>query len=395
MNSKKVSKVCSAPWVALAINANKSFSLCCNTLLDINLGNWNDSSILEVFKSSSLSRYRKSFLSGVKENACKGCYALEESHLLSKRDDFNKYYKFDPTQKVFSYSDIKRLELFLSNRCNFNCRTCGSFLSSSWNKDSLELKRDVYNHSPPTEKQMEELFEVAKHLHSIYIAGGEPLICKETYLLLDSLLKFNNECEVTINTNLSALRFQEFNLLNYIPSLPSLSLNVSIDGIYDKGEYIRNGQNFKIFEENLSSLAKTDIKISFLITISILNVFDVAEIIHYIVEKQPVRNYTVDINFVHDPSLYNIQILPDNIKSMIQASLYLDVMNFNNSSNLKKYSQKLISICSFLKNDNTQSNIDEFFEETRRIDTLRSQSFHKVFPELASTLSYPNVERPV
>ncbi|WP_372652570.1 twitch domain-containing radical SAM protein [Halobacteriovorax sp.] len=394
MTSPNITKICSAPWVSLAINADKSFSLCCNTLLDINVGSWDEFSILEVFQSADLSHYRSQFLKGSYEKACKGCYADEESNLQSKRDEYIKSYRFEPSQQAFAYSDIKRLELFLSNKCNFNCRTCGSFFSTSWNKDNLALSRDTFIHKPPTQKQMKELLEISKSLDSIYIAGGEPLICQELYLLLESFVKFNNECNITINTNLSTLQFQRFDLLSYIEELPNLNLNISLDGLYEKGEYIRNGLNFNRLETYLDQLSTTKVKVSFIITVSILNILDIDKIILYIVKSQPIQNFSIEINFVQDPSFYNIQILPDPVKSLIIASLYSSIIEFNLSPKLKYHSYKLLSICTFLKVSNNLSNLSSFYHEVSKIDQLRKQSFETTFPELSATLNSYKRKKP-
>lgn len=394
MTSQNITKICSAPWVSLAINADKSFSLCCNTLLDINLGSWDELSILEAFQSAKVSKYRNQFLQSTYERACKGCYTDEESNLQSKRDEYIRNYKFDPAQKAFGYSDIKRLELFLSNKCNFNCRTCGSFFSSSWNKDNLALSRDTFIHPPPTQSQMEELLEISKSLHSVYIAGGEPLICQELYLLLESFVKFNNQCSITINTNLSTLQFQKFDLLNYIKELPNLSLNISLDGLYEKGEYIRNGLNFNRLEQYLDHLSTTKVKVSFIITVSILNILDVDKIILYIVKNQPILNFSIEINFVQDPSFYNIQILPASVKSLIIASLYSSIIEFNRSPKLKCHSHKLLSICNFLKGSNDQADLSSFYSEISKIDQLRKQSFENTFPELSATLLSSKLKKP-
>ncbi|WP_417336971.1 twitch domain-containing radical SAM protein [Halobacteriovorax marinus] len=387
MTSKKEIKVCSSPWVSLAINVDKSFSLCCYTMSTIEIGNWNSISIKEAFNSNEMKEYRNSFLEGKRIEACSGCYKSEDNKLQSKRDEFIENYPLPLGNNDFSYSKLKHLEIFLSNKCNFNCRTCGSIYSSSWNKDNIILGRDTHSYTPLTDSQLQELCEVSKHLSSIYIAGGEPLICKETYILLERFSKFNPNCQITINTNFSKLSLNDFNLIDLSRTLHSLSLNISIDGIADKGEYIRNGLCFKSFKKNLDTVSKTNIKVTFLVTISIFNIYDLEDIFHFILEEQPVEDFEIVLNFVSEPCQQNIQILPEEIKSLIQANLYALCMNYASIPNYKKYIKSLIGVVEYLKRPSTDSNLNEFYEEVCQLDKIRKQSFKDCFPQYFLILS--------
>ena len=139
---------------------------------------------------------------------------------------------------------LKRLDIMIDSFCNLKCIMCtnrsevnGGFLNEFfW-------------------KELEE--NILPQLDEIEIVGGEPLICKDTYKLMDLVLKVKPSIRWVITTN-GHVEFGK-NLTSRIEKLNIHSFAVSIDSldeenfkkIRDRGElskcmeFIRNLENFK------------------------------------------------------------------------------------------------------------------------------------------------------
>ena len=76
----------------------------------------------------------------------------------------------------------------------------------------------------------------------IYIAGGEPLVTEEHYLLLEWLIK-NNATNVKLryNTNFTKLRFKDYEVLPLWSHFKHIEILASIDAVDELGSYIRSG----------------------------------------------------------------------------------------------------------------------------------------------------------
>ncbi|WP_127715582.1 twitch domain-containing radical SAM protein [Halobacteriovorax sp. HLS] len=380
MTTNKISYHCSAPWISLSINVDRSFSLCSNTMNSVKIGNWNEQSILETINSTALKNYRQAFLNNESIEICNLCSSQEVSGINSKRLDYNSNYPLISfTDEDRKLSDIKHLEISLSNLCNQSCRTCSSFLSSMWNKDSDKLRREIHTYSEVSEKQFNELLEVSKTLNSLVISGGEPLIQEQIFTLLENLIGTNNECNVTISTSLSIPTSSIVRLISISKSLPNLSLNISLDGVGKKGEYIRAGVIFKDYEDNIELVSSSSIPCAYQVTISILNIFDIREILTYI-EKSPLSIiHGIEFYLVTNPTYYNIQILPKKLKAILQAELYSLVLDFKSSEKIRPLLRKVLSINTHLQMDNVSANLKDFFRETKKVDRLRNEDFKKIF----------------
>jgi MoaA/NifB/PqqE/SkfB family radical SAM enzyme len=387
MNSIHSKKTCTAPWSSLAINVDKTVSLCAHTFGEIQLGSWNTHSLKDILNNYSSLKIRDEFQNKVKQDACKVCYTLEEIGQNSNRNDFIKNLPRNLDKREIPVSDIKALKIFLSNKCNLSCRTCSSYFSSSWNEDDKKLNRETQNFQTLSDSQLNEALELSKNISYLYLAGGEPLVHKETFLLLDNLSKNNKSCAVTINTNLSKLTYLDHSLLESAKDLDNIRVNLSIDGVGSRGEYIRNKLNFTEFTNNISTVVKSNIKTSFVITISNLNIFYLDEILEYILDIVEDKEFDIIFNFVNYPYHYDIRILPQKVKTLIQAEIYSMMLKYRDHPKGKLFIKNIHSIKEYLFQDCDKSNLTEFFKETELVDKIRSQSFAELFSDSFNILS--------
>ena len=96
------------------------------------------------------------------------------------------------------------------------------------------------------------------------------------------------------------------NYKKYYNKFKNFTINVSIDGVGKKDEYIRRGTNFKQKDENVKQLLNY-FNLNFCVTLSILNVGYQSDIIKYCSEY---KKYPSFFNVLVEPFYLQISNLP-------------------------------------------------------------------------------------
>ena len=158
----------------------------------------------------------------------------------------------------------------ISNLCNFKCRMCGEQLSSSWETekkkyDLIDVKQEPWL-EPNTRKSIskfqvevleEELQRAVdnKTIEEIYWVGGEPLMFERHWTIMQQLVDNGHAKNVTVryNTNLSRVKYKDYNLWDMLPHFKNVNICASIDGAYEVGEFIRDGLKWDEWIDNFES----------------------------------------------------------------------------------------------------------------------------------------------
>lgn len=210
---------------------------------------------------------------------------------------------------------IKFLDLRFSNICNFTCRTCDSFNSSSWEKLNPYVGR-------PSTKPHEEnsqayhlkltnaVLKISADLEEIYFAGGEPLIIKEHYLLLDQLIKKGHtHIRLSYNTNLSVLNAFGYDLCELWGQFRSVRLYPSVDGLGSRGEYIREGFCSDTFKKNIGAVKNFVSGLQ--IVLSAYNIFAIQELV--------IWAHQMNLEFTISPAYMPLEITVDSLPETVLA----------------------------------------------------------------------------
>ena len=124
---------------------------------------------------------------------------------------------------------------------------------------------------------MELLKEVLEHVPYIkeaYFAGGEPLVDEYHYMILEEFLKQDRtDIQLSYNTNLSKLKFKDWNVLEMWSKFDRpVNIYSSIDHCGDKAEYIRHGTKWNVIEKNIKTLMmEPNINLQISTTVTLLN----------------------------------------------------------------------------------------------------------------------------
>jgi len=196
---------CMAPWVHLHIWPNGDTYPCCMTPMNLSVGNFQHSTLLELWNSEDMKNLRTNILNDKKSESCQRCYELNSTGRKSVRDSINSefadsYDIIDTTNTDGSVDklNLKYWDFRFSNICNFKCRSCGPHLSTAWFNDHEKLygKRDsrtrqTFYSGGSAKKLWSEIEPLFDIVEEVYFAGGEPLIMEEHYKILKKLDEMN------------------------------------------------------------------------------------------------------------------------------------------------------------------------------------------------------------
>jgi|TARA_B100001094_G_scaffold79869_1_gene76142 organic radical activating enzyme len=372
---------------------------------------------------------RAQMLVGVKCEGCQYCWNVEElgdDHISDRMIRNQSIYKKDRVDEILKNNwdfDInpEYIEISFSNECNFKCGYCHPMASSSYYAEVEKYGpvKQVSNHrvnvdwfTPIDEKDNPYVDawwkwwpEVSQTLNILRITGGEPLLHRSTWQILDDLLiNKKPHLELNINSNLGVTHrlvkklAQKVNLLEDKKSVRKFKLYTSIDTYNDRAEYLRTGLQIELWEKNLTYfLESTNGNVSIMCTFNILSVTSFILFLQKILDlrkkfyNSKARRIRFDTPYLKEPLQYDMNILPKD-----QFSKYFDnILNFIHK-NCDDKDTTLFSSLEYerfrrVKNYFLQSNYDEdkilegrkdFFYWFTEYDKRRNTNFLHTFPEM-------------
>lgn len=383
-------KRCILPWIHQYGDLSGKYALCCFTLNHEGNLFGEGLSPLEAFNSDYMKTTRLSMLKNKKPKACKVCYDWEESGIESPRQKMNQEYS--AFNKIYEKTNIDGsinnppiyLDFRFGNLCNFSCRMCGAYASSSWSKEAKFhgiMKPDEpnhYDHWTDDSRFWQDIDEIKKYIRVLYFAGGEPFVQEGHYKMLQFLVDSNcaKNIKLNYNTNLSYNgNFKGFDIEKLWCSFNSINIWPSIEGFQEKAEYGRKGLDFTLFSKNSIKFSKYISTYS--LVSSIYSITSNIELIKWIKSL----NKSFNITNLTNPTYQSTTILPQSLKKEILKKYKNDLLSIDNLSESELY-----TILDSLKHMNSKDDVllsTKFKEVNSRSDLYRNESFESVFPELA------------
>ena len=324
---------------------------------------------------------RKEMLSGERPKECQYCWNVEDSSNSFSDRVFKSAEPWSyPLLEKIRTSDFneninpKYVEVSFSNTCNFKCAYCGPMFSSKWIEEiekygpykadkfgDLEyIKQEdklPYKHSeenPYVEAFWKWWPEMYNDLHTFRITGGEPLLSKDTWKVLDYIIETetpNRSLNISINTNLGAPDNLIDKLIEKIKTIIEDSrvnefiLFTSADTWGEQAEYLRNGMEFSKFWSNIRKILTEipQITITIMSTFNMLSVFSYETLIDevYNLKKEFKNNHrywktpvVLDTSYLRYPTFLSVLLLEDRHKQKIlkaaERASYLGTPKFSN-----------------------------------------------------------------
>jgi radical SAM protein with 4Fe4S-binding SPASM domain len=427
LDKAKTSKTfCILPWVHQYVGPPGDVKPCCLYEQDMQIGDLKQNTLEEIWNNDSTKQMRLDMLNGVELPGCAKCNS-RANLTTTHKDQFNAFLFNNHSHKnldlvASTHEDgsldnhqLQYIDVRFNNLCNLKCRTCGPRFSTSWIEDHAAMYNiqpadrlingDVFTFGGQTEDQL--ITEILPHLPNVmqvYFAGGEPLMQKEHYIILEELIRLgratytpvpghprgadNMGLQINYNTNFSSLKLGKYNVIDLWKQFTSIRLNASIDGSYARAELWRKGTNWQTIVKNAQTVKlecpHIDLNISY--TLSWVNAFNLAELHKEWVELGLLGVNNIHINILDVPACYSLKSIPNWKKDKIKANLEAHIQWMESLDAWQSTINGFKNAITFMYSvDHGDDFIDQstFINLTNALDNLREENFWAVFPEHA------------
>jgi len=381
-----VNTFCILPWIHLLIAFSGDVYCCCRTRNQkYKIGNIYEKSIEEIINSREIKRIRVEMINNRKLRMCQPCYndGAFSMRVSLNKVFFNEFNYAELVEKTSFDGNVRNyypqyVELHLSNKCNFKCRTCNSRFSTSWNEDAIKINNGRYVYYPHKSiKNIQDIISF-ENIKWIRFAGGEPLISDEHYKLVEYLISNNLSKNISLlyNTNLSCLHYKKWDSIDLWKNFKHIKLLASIDDSYERGEYIRKGQKWSEIIKNRDKILNSNLDIEFKLfpLISIFNIWHLPDFISDWSDSGFVDKFSCSI--IKNVDWLKIQILPNNFKDKIKEKY----KKFRFPSHIQKFMYNIVG--HLYSEDLYEKLFPKFVEMTTMIDKMRGENYLDIFEEL-------------
>lgn len=306
------------------------------------------------------------------------------------------------------------VEVSFSNVCNFKCSYCSANFSTSWREDlrkhgpySTRSGMQTMDSYPEEDNPYIKAFwqwwpDLVKGLRVFRVTGGEPLLSKNTFRVLEELSAHPRpELEFALNSNLgvSPAAFRKF--LDHAKDLTEngkikrLTLFTSVDGWGGRAEYMRNGLNFLTFQKNVETFLGEvpRAKMTFMATFNALSVTSFMDLLRYVLEVKRVhgsRRLNIDTSYLNHPLYQTVQILPPDFVEEVERMHEFMVKNEKKTPHDAGFEfheiVKMKRIAEWMRQPLPEAELlrrrGDFYRFFSEHDQRRETDFVKTFPEL-------------
>lgn len=386
-------------------------------------------------------KQRKMMLEGKRPKGCQSCWDIEDlpgEHFSDRhyrgQDCWTKPFIDDVAKSKWDTPiNPSYLEVSFSAGCNFKCSYCSPSFSTSWQKEvekygGYPLSGIQKHHSPlwlkaqgempipdegnPYVKAFWDWWPTLKNdLMFFRITGGEPLLSPDTFKTFDLISEDPMpELEFSINSNLGIPEIQFSRFVEKTKELLDKKkvrhfiLHTSVDTFGEQAEYIRNGLDFKKYQNYVETFLQEvpNASLAFMCTFNALSIPKYKSLLEWIISlrrrfHQPGRNIFLDIPHLKYPDFMAVQILPAEYRLMMMEHIEWMKEHQDETYGIKAAEiLKMERIKSWMEETDSW-NADQLSRQTinrknfalffKEHDRRRGTNFESTFPEMSSLLS--------
>jgi MoaA/NifB/PqqE/SkfB family radical SAM enzyme len=442
---------CVLPWIHLATRPNGDMRICCVSNSsgaesgDYTVGlvkkengqpaNFGKDLPTDAFNNEYMKSVRRTMLEGNVPASCTKCFEEEAQGVASKRiwETGTWHYdeQLDIEELIRETSQdgsvpykLQYLDLRLGHTCNLKCIMCSPHDSSLW----VSEHKKVYPifQSPLIKKQMdwtadtfnnywhenpafwEQVFDQIPNIKQLYFAGGEPLLIKEHKKFLEEIIRRGYAKQITLRYNTNGMLIDN-KIISVWEQFKKVKVGFSLDGMEDKGHYIRYPLDWNTVEHNLKLLdnAPDNIQTNIAFAVQILNIKHVPDFIKWKL-KSNFKKINFDKNaagqlmgggimsghLVWIPTWLSLRVLPKEDKQEVRK-LFAELQtwlwdNYTQDAEFWEVNpygwKRWEGILDWMDAEDHTHLLPDFREYISVMDSKRNTEFKKTFPEIAHLL---------
>ena len=364
---------------------------------------------------------RKEMREGKRPKECDYCWRIEDntqeysdrvwkSAANWSQVDKELIFNSDPMDDIYP----RYVEVSFSNVCNFKCSYCGPAFSSKWTeevkaKGPYKLYQTHYNgikqsevsypnreDNPYIEAFWKWFPEAAKHMYTFRITGGEPLLSKHTFKVIDYLLANPQpHLHFAINTNacppgdLWETFVKKIKQLEENKSVKYFSLYSSAESFGEHAEYSRDGMDWELFSKNLRYFLDntTTSELMLMRAVNILGLPSLTTYLRFVskLKEGNINRIIADFAYVRHPEFLDIKIADKiTIDKYLKTSIQYMINKKEKFSNYEYIKLNRIyedCVARFKKDIDVSKERLQFLQFIKEYDKRRGKNFAEVFTE--------------
>lgn len=344
---------CTIPWGQVYSEMGGKYQVCCFGEPEPGGPKVDQVSLVDWFeKDKTLNRIRREMITPGSnleqvEKTCWRCRDDERRYGRSRRTTCNKMHTNDPPYwdaiqrsiQMFDLTDeyvieerILEIQLKIwGTECNLDCHMC--IHQNSTMRWDMVKKKDVWNEEvwgkvesvqrevkeamkDRTKGIVEQIVELAPYIRSIKVIGGEPLIMKKQYEMLDAIIEsgYAKNIQLKYQTNFTKLQAGGHSMFDYIPHFYRVLFVASIDGVGKNIEYCRRRCNWDEIVRNIDLINEyPNARVSFNGLVDFVSVLRFYEVIEYC--KTNPKVFEINWAMLERPHHLRVNNLPGKIKA--------------------------------------------------------------------------------
>lgn len=350
---------CTAPFQQIYTNTDGTWAPCSWASYDSTSPNIDNTSIEDWFKyNDKLNQLRTEMTTpgsdlSLCKDWCKSCIKQEKNYGRSRRQTSLKIQTNDTALWPMIRNSVEGFKNTLTgkgrieyrvfeiqikafgNQCNLDCYMCmpsdsSTRITTLTNKnlsnqkifDKQRLDKDKNINKFDLNNIIDQIVNISPYIYNLKLIGGEPLVMKQYYDLLDRIVDSGHSKNIKIKyqTNMSLLNFEKIKLTDYITKFESFEFTVSLDSIGIANNYIRRRSSWEDIVKNIKTVSRyPNVKINVNGAISFLSVLRFYELIDWYNNNTEIFGKNTQINWsnIRNPAKLGANVLPKEIKDKL------------------------------------------------------------------------------
>jgi len=343
--------------------------------------NLKEKTLSEVFYGDWMKDVRSKMLAGEEVKGCIRCYQEEAAGKKSLRERYHENNEL-PIDKLVDINkpSIRWIELAISNDCNLACRMCDSRYAWKWFKEEQELFGQTYNTVEKSKSDISNIYPFINDLVHIKFTGGEPLMTKDQWVLVDKLLAERDCSEIFLNYSTNCTIMPKDSWVEKWSKFKQVEFALSFDSANaSESEYIRWPAKYETTESVTKRFLELKESHGFHVflrsTISILNIWYMPESMEWWWQNDKGLRIMNPTHLTY-PEILCVTVLPEHIKRRVTNKFN----NYVSKSNNDKINKSLEYIRNFMNSKDDSYLLPQLQKYLIGTDSYRGQNFFESYP---------------